>query len=218
MAEQTPPTKQTLDIPNGISFAIVDNTIVLGNEADVVIRGNLGYKMKKVFSRTGNVQIIPPEGVEMEIEELEAEKGDVFINGRVRSRRIKAQRVFFDEGLLRADQIRADKEIHLKGKRFQVYLASAPTVTIDPEAQGLALVVECKHEVPRGQYMGGFRNSQEAKEVFASFMKVFTGGEGEAAAQAAAGVAAAVTAATTDPGPAGDEARESVKKFFQQKR
>jgi hypothetical protein len=206
------PIKQTLDIPHGVSFTIVENSVILGNEADVVIRGDLGYKLKKVFSRSGNVQIIPPEGTEMEIEELEAEKGDVFINGRVRSRRVRAQRVFFDEGFLRADQIKGEKEVHLKGKRFQVYLVSAPTVTIDAEAQGLALVVECKHEVPRGQYMGGFRNVQEARDTFSSFMRAFAAPEGEAAAQAQAAAAAAGV-----EGAAGDDTKESVKKFFQKR-
>jgi hypothetical protein len=203
------PVKQTLDIPQGVSFTIVDNSIILGNEADVVIRGDLGYKLKKVFSRSGSVQIIPPEGSEMDIEELEAEKGDVFINGHVRSNTVHAQRVFFDDGYLKAENVKGDKEVHLKGKKFQVFVVNAPNVTIEPDAQGMALVVECKHDIPRGQYMGGFRNVQEAKDVFSSFMKVFSPGEDSKKPMAETAKASADQAT--------DDTKESVKKFFQKK-
>ena len=202
--------KQTLDIPQGVSFTIVDNTIILGNEADVVIRGDLGYRLKKVFSRSGSVQIIPPEGSEMDIEELEADKGDVFINGHVRSHKVRAQRVFFDDGYLKAEHVQGEKEVHLKGKKFQVFVVNAPNVTIEPDAQGMALVVECKHDIPRGQYMGGFRTVQEAKDIFPSFMEVFSGGKEQARKPLADAAAAAGDAVA-------DDTKESVKKFFQKK-
>ena len=204
------PVKQTLDIPQGVSFTIVDNSIILGNEADVVIRGDLGYKLKKVFSRSGSVQIIPPEGTEMDIEELEAEKGDVFINGHVRSNKVHAQRVFFDDGYLKAEKVEGEKEVHLKGKKFQVFVVNAPNVTIEPDSQGMALVVECKHDIPRGQYMGGFRTVQEAKDVFSSFMNVFSP-ESEEAKKPRADAAKASGDAVAD------DTKESVKKFFQKK-
>ena len=75
--------KQTLDIPQGVFFSISDNSLILGNESDVVIRGDLGYKLKKIFSNKGGVQLFPPDGVELVIEQVEAPNGNIFISGKV---------------------------------------------------------------------------------------------------------------------------------------
>lgn len=179
--------KQTLDIPNGVQFSFLDNTISLGNEHDVFIRGDLGYKMKKIFSKAGNVQLLPPEGVELEIEEIEAPQGEIYISGRVKSNTIRAQKVFFQQGSLKANRIKAEKEVHLKGKQLNIQYVGAPTVEIEPDCRGLCLVVECKHEVPKGDYTGGFRTIEEARETFSMFVENFesTGGSKPAAAPAA---------------------------------
>lgn len=217
-------TRQTLDIPHGVSFTISDNTISLGNEADVVIRGDLGYKMKRVFSNEGNVQILPPEGSVLTIEDLEAPNGDVHIQGHVNTKNIRAKKIYFDEGFLRADKIHGEEEVHLKGKRFQILYTKSPAVYIDSEAKGLALVVECKHEVPEGRFMGGFPNMEEAKKTFSSFMDMFGGDAGAATMSATTPPAAkstpaaqpsATESAATDEGAAEEGTSEQIKKFFQ---
>lgn len=219
-------TRQTLDIPHGVSFTISDNTITLGNEADVVIRGDLGYKMKRVFSKEGNVQILPPEGSVLTIDELDAKNGDIHIQGHVNSKNIKARKIYFDEGFLRADSIEADEEIHLRGKRFQVLLTKAPAVSIDGDAKGLALVVECKHEVPEGRFMGGFPTMEEARKTFTAFMDLMGDGSGQTTKQAAASPPAAsgtasaksaAAAASAGEEPEGDDegTSDQIKKFFQ---
>jgi hypothetical protein len=149
---------------------------------------------------------MPPEGSVLNIEELEARNGDVYINGHVHTANVKAKRVFFNEGYLKADRIDGEQEVHLKGQRFQVLYTHCPSVTIDAEAKGLALVVDCKHEVPEGKFMGGFPNMEEAKKTFQSFMDLFGGAE---------------TAAAAAAGGQGDKAdegtQEEIKKFFQKK-
>jgi hypothetical protein len=224
MPDAPSPQGQTLDIPHGVSFTISGDTITLGNEADVVIRGDLGYKMKKVFSKNGNVQIIPPEGSTLDIEELEARNGDVFINGHVHTNTVRARRVFFNEGFLKADRVDGEQEVHLKGPRFQVLYTKAPSVTIDGNSKGLALVVDCNHDVPEGKFMGGFPTMEEAKKTFSSFMDLFSPEEVKAAEEAAA----VPEPAEEEPAPAADTAAESggpvekdpseqIKKFFQKK-
>ena len=59
--------RQTLDIPNSATFELKDGKLVVGNETDVVLRGNMGFKFQRIFSRKGSVQLIPPEGVELEV-------------------------------------------------------------------------------------------------------------------------------------------------------
>ena len=59
--------RQTLDIPNGTTFEFKDGKLIFGHESDIVIRTNMGgYKFRKIFSKNGSVNVIPPEGVEFE--------------------------------------------------------------------------------------------------------------------------------------------------------
>ena len=66
-------SRQTLDIPNGTTFEFQDGKLVFGHESDIVIRTNMGgYKFRKIFSKSGSVHVMPPQGVEFEVDQIEA--------------------------------------------------------------------------------------------------------------------------------------------------
>lgn len=157
---------QTLDIPNGTTFEFKDGKLIFGHESDIVIRTNMGgYKFRKIFSKKGNVQVIPPEGVEFEVDEIEAGEGDIFLNGAVQVHSMRARTVHFQSGRLSADRIEAAQEIVLSGGELSVLQATAPKVTLDPDSAGTCLVIESDNDVGAHRARGGFRTVAEARGV-----------------------------------------------------
>lgn len=166
-------TRQTLDIPNSASFELKDGRLVVGNEGDVVLRGSMGgFRFQRIFSRKGSIQLIPPEGIELEVEEIEAPQGDVYIMGRVRAKSTKAKTVHFQEGQLSADIVEGKDEVVLSGKRLNVLHVKAPRVTVDPDAEGILMVVESQNDIGRFKAMGGFRSMDAAKSTLEQFQRL----------------------------------------------
>ena len=196
--------RQTLDIPLGTTFEFKDGKLVFGHETDIVIRTNLGgYKFQKIFSKRGNVQVLPPEGVEFDVDEIEAPNGDVFLNGRVRAKTTRARTVHFQEGQLTADVIEAKDEVVLSGARINAYHVKAPKVTIDPDADGTILVIESQAEVGRTRARGGFRSVAEARAAMDNFRRLFGESAGAAgSAPAGAPPPSAPSPAAAAPAPA----------------
>ena len=133
--------RQTLDIPLGTTFEFKDGKLVFGHESDIVIRTNMGgYRFQKIFSKRGNVQVLPPEGVEFDVEEIDAPNGDVFFNGRVKAKLTRARTVHFQEGQLTAEVIEAKDEVveaSAGGGMVKVKVSGdlrLLEVAIDPEA------------------------------------------------------------------------------------
>ena len=161
---------QTLDIPHGTTFEFKDGKLVFGHESDIVIRTNLGgHKFQKIFSKKGSVQVMPPTGVEFDVEEIEALGGDVFLNGRVRVRSIRAKTIHFQEGSLVADKLEASSEAVLAGERLEVVHVKAPRVSIEGDAQGTCLIIESGNDVGRLRTRGGFRSFEEARDAWERF-------------------------------------------------
>jgi hypothetical protein len=190
--------RQTLDIPLGTTFEFKDGKLVFGHESDIVIRTNMGgYKFQKIFSKRGNVQVLPPEGVEFDVEEIEAPNGDVFLNGRVRAKLTRARTVHFQEGQLTADLIEAKEEVVLAGAKVTALHVKAPKVTIDPDADGMVLVVESQSEMGRTRARGAFRSVAEARAAVEQFRRLF--GDGPATGSPAASAPAPTASATSAP-------------------
>jgi len=196
MADQ----KQTLDIPNGTTFEFKDGKLIFGHESDISIRTNMGgYKFQKIFSKRGNVQVLPPDGVEFDVDEIEAPNGDVFLNGRVRARVVRGRTVHFQEGQLAADLVEAQAEVVLSGARLNVLHVKAPRVVVDPDADGMLLVVESQNEIGRTRARGGFRTAADARGALEQFARLTAGG---ASASATPIAVATPVAAAPAPAPA----------------
>lgn len=194
--------RQTLDIPLGTTFEFKDGKLVFGHESDIVIRTNMGgYKFQKIFSKRGNVQVLPPEGVEFDVEEIDAPNGDVFFNGRVKAKLTRARTVHFQEGQLTAEVIEAKDEVVLTGARVNALHVKAPKVVIDPEADGLLLVVESQNDIGRTRARGGFRSVAEARQAVEQFRRLFGEQPGVGSATAPTSAPAAAPAAPQPPAP-----------------
>ncbi len=195
-------TRQTLDIPNGTTFEFQDGKLVFGHESDIVIRTNMGgYKFRKIFSKSGSVHVMPPQGVEFEVDEIEAGNGDITLTGAVRVHRANAKTIHFTDGKLTADRIEAEREVELSGQEVDVLHVKAPKVTVDPKCEGTCLVVESKSDPGSFRARGGFRSVEEAQTAFARFTSLGDGGKPSASAQSAAPVVAEQTPEST-PAPA----------------
>jgi hypothetical protein len=197
--------KQTLDIPNGTTFEFKDGKLIFGHESDICIRTNMGgYKFQKIFSKRGNVQVLPPDGVEFDVDEIEAPNGDVFLNGRVRARVVRGRTVHFQEGQLAADLVEAQAEVVLSGARLNVLHVKAPRVVVDPDADGMLLVVESQNEIGRTRARGGFRSAADARGALEQFARLTGGASGlppAAAPVVVAAPAASVAPAAAAPAP-----------------
>ena len=166
-------TRQTLDIPNSATFELKDGRLVVGNEGDVVLRGSMGgFKFQKIFSRRGNIQLIPPEGIELDVDEIDVPNGDLYVMGRVRARSAKAKTVHFQEGTLSADIIEGKEEVVLSGKHLNILHVKAPKVTVDPDAEGTLMVVESQNDIGRFKAMGGFRSLEAARTMMEQFQRL----------------------------------------------
>jgi hypothetical protein len=181
--------RQTLDIPNGTTFEFRDGKLIFGHDSDIVIRTNMGgYKFQKIFSKRGSVQVIPPDGVEFDVEEIEALNGDIFFNGRVKARTVRAKTIHFQDGALEGDSFEAADEAVLSGKRIDIVRIKAPRVVIDGDAAGTCLVVESQTDLGKVRTKGGFKSMDEARQAFDRFQRAQ--GDAKAAAAATAPVAA----------------------------
>ena len=184
MAMDDPRQAQTLDIPHGTTFEFKDGKLVFGHESDIVIRTNLGgHKFQKIFSKRGSVQVMPPPGVEFDVDEIEAMGGDVFLNGRVRVRSVRAKTIHFQEGTLVADKLEATAECVLGGEKLDVLHVKAPRVLVEGEATGTCLVIESGNDVGRLRVKGGFRTLEEARDAWERFQRA-TGARPKAPAAA----------------------------------
>jgi hypothetical protein len=201
-------TRQTLDIPNGTTFEFQDGKLVFGHESDIVIRTNMGgYKFRKIFSKSGSVHVMPPQGVEFEVDEIEAGNGDITLTGAVRVHRTNAKTVHFTDGRLTADRIEAEREVELSGQELDVLHVKAPKVTVDPSCQGTCLVVESESDPGSFRARGGFRTMEEAQAAFERFTALGEGRKPSASRDDSGEVAPPASApAKQEPVPAAEAA------------
>jgi hypothetical protein len=135
----------------------------------VVIRGNIGHRIKKVFSENGSIELRSPN--EMVVETVESKKGSVLIAGSVRAKSIKGMRVSLIEGSLIARSINGEQSIDLKGGTIEADLVMSPSVTVSQTVRGKATVIESQNELGPHQLKGGFRMA-EFLEMIPSTQKV----------------------------------------------
>lgn len=195
--------RAVLEIPEGAIFEMEQDGLVLGFRDDVIIRGNIGHRLKKIFSETGSIELRSTN--ELVVETVETKRGSVIIAGAVRAKSIKGARISLVEGSLSARSVNAEASIELKGGTIEADLVMSPEVQVSQTVRGRATVIECQNELGPHQLKGGFRMA-EFLEMMPSAQKVI---QSEASSIPQLG-AARPAAAAPPPAPAASPAANTA--------
>ncbi len=154
----TNPPRATLEIPEGAVFEMEADGLVIGFRDDVIIRGNIGHRLKKVWSENGSIEL--RSSTELVVESVETKRGTVIIAGAVRAKTIKGARIALLEGSLAARSVNAETSIDLRGGVIEADLVMCPEVLVSATVRGRATVIECQNELGAHQLKGGFKMAE----------------------------------------------------------
>ena len=191
--------KSRLEIPEGAIFELEADGLVIGFKDDVIIRGPLGQRVKKVWSEQGNIEM--RASTEVVVETLETKRGMVIVAGAVRAKSIKGMKIQLLEGTLAARSLNAEQTIELKGGVIEADLLISPTVLVSPQVRGRATVIESQNEIGPHALKGGFRMT-EFMEMVPSAQKVIQSEAGHFPALGAARQPASSSVGIPPRGPA----------------
>jgi hypothetical protein len=161
--------RSTLEIPEGAVFEMEADGLVIGFRDDVIIRGNIGHRLKKVWSENGTIEL--RSSSELVVEMIETKRGHVIIAGQVRAKSVKGAKITLLEGSLAARSVNAETSIDLKGGTIEADLVMCPEVLVSQTVRGRATVIECQNELGAHQLKGGFKMA-EFLEMMPSAQKV----------------------------------------------
>lgn len=164
-----PKQRAVLEIPEGAVFEMEADGLVLGFKDDVIIRGNISHRIKKIFSEMGSIEL--RSSSELVVETVETKKGHVIIAGAVRAKSVKGTKITLIEGHLSARSVNAETQINLQGGVIEADLVMSPDVQVSQTVRGRATVIECQNELGPHQLKGGFKMA-EFLEMMPSAQKV----------------------------------------------
>ncbi len=144
----------TAVFPAGLVLRMESDGVVLGNQGDVVVEGNLAESLgdiKHVFSESGSLHLSSPT---FKAETIEAPGGEIVLKGNVTAARIKGQVIRHSDGKLEARVILADGEIELTGKTVKAEVVMAPKVSFGSNTKGRATAVQCDNEIGASKVRG----------------------------------------------------------------
>lgn len=214
-----------LEIPEGTILQMAEDGLVLGHNGDVVIRSDLGHRLKRVFSENGSVELAAAG--ELQVDVVEAKKGRITISGSVQAKSITGAQVALTQGSLSARSVIGETKIELTGGELAVDLLMSPEVHVTSEVKGRATVIESRNELGPHQLKGAFRmaefmelvpNAQKVIQMEADRLPKLGAGEPEAAPPTApepeqpvaeAVPAAEAVAAPPEEAPAEPEAQDA---------
>lgn len=212
------PTKRaTLEIPEGAVFEMEADGLVIGFKDDVIIRGNIAHRLKKVFSDSGTIEIRSVN--ELVVESIETKRGSIVIAGAVRAKSVKGAKISLLEGSLNARSINAEQSINLQGGHIEADLVMSPQVTVSQQVRGRATVIECQNELGPHALKGGFKmaeflemmpSAQKVIQSEASHMPALARAAGESGNWSARVVDETGTVQTGGASPAAEPSEEST--------
>lgn len=164
-----PKQRAVLEIPEGAVFEMEQDGLVLGFRDDVIIRGNISHRIKKIFSETGNIELRSPS--ELVVETVETKKGQIIIAGAVRAKSVKGTKITLLEGRLSARSVNAETQISLQGGTIEADLVMSPDVQVSQAVRGRATVIESQNDLGPHALKGGFKMA-EFLEMMPSAQKV----------------------------------------------
>lgn len=155
--------EQALVIPAGLQIVAEGEAFNIGNKGDVILRGQVGFSLRRLFSEEGSVTLESTEP--LTLSRVEAPNGDIRIKGALTIQTLVAKRVALMGGNLHVRQLVASEEVYLSGESLQADLIMAPRVDIDARLKGRATVLESKNDIGPNMLKGGFR-LDEYLEIF----------------------------------------------------
>lgn len=158
---------RALVIPSGIRIEVDGEALSIGNQGDVVIRGQVSFQLKRLFSEEGSVVL--ESATPLTLSRVEAPNGDIRLKGSITVQSLVGRRVALLGGNLTVRQIVADQEVYLSGDSLQADMVLAPRVDIDPRLKGRATVMESKNDIGPNMLKGGFRLDE--------YLEIFPGGK-----------------------------------------
>lgn len=156
---------QALVIPSGIQIQAEGDAFNIGNQGDVVLRGQVSFPLRRLFSENGSIVLESQEP--LTLTRVEAPNGDIRLKGNLTVQTLVAKRVAFLGGNLTVRQVVAQEEVYLSGDTLQADMVLAPRVDIDARLRGRATVLESKNDIGPNMLKGGFR-LDEYLEIFPS--------------------------------------------------
>ena len=144
----------TAVFPAGLVLQLDAKGVVLGNQGDVVIEGDLAASLgaiKHVFSQSGSLEI---SAASFEAESIEAPEGEIRMRGNVKANAVKAKTIRHTDGKIQAKVIIAETEIELTGKSVKAEVVVAPKVTFGADTKGRATAVECENALGSSKVRG----------------------------------------------------------------
>ncbi len=139
-------------IPEGVSLQLTDRGISIQHAGDIILKDSLGDRMNRIASREGSVTLVGT----FQVDSVEAPKGTVRLEGKVKARAIKGSVVQLHTERLEATAIQGSKQIVLGATRVKADVLAAPRIDIDAKATGRVPIIECRNEPGPNAIKGGF--------------------------------------------------------------
>ena len=115
-------------IPEGITLSMTDQGLVIENEGDIVLNGEIAGGVHALTSRSGNVVL----GNDFALHRIDAPNGAVEIGGKVEADRIEAANVDIESEAITVRVIQASESISIGATTTHAEVLIAPVVTFLP--------------------------------------------------------------------------------------
>ena len=137
-------------IPEGITLSMTDDGLVIENEGDIVLNGNIAGGVHTLTSRNGSVVL----GNDFTLHRIDAPNGAVEVRGRLEADRIEAASVDVDGEGFTVRVVQASESISVGATTTHAEVLIAPVVKLSADAVGRITVVESLNELGASKVKG----------------------------------------------------------------
>jgi outer membrane biosynthesis protein TonB len=137
-------------LPDGITLSMTDQGLVIENEGDIVLHGQIEGGIHSLTSRDGNVVL----NNDFTLHRIDAPNGAVEIHGRIEADRIEAASVQADGEAFVVRVVQASQSISVGETTTHAEVLIAPAVNLSTQAVGRITVVESHNELSATKVKG----------------------------------------------------------------
>ena len=130
-------------LPDGITLSMTDKGLVIENEGDIVLHGQIDGGIHALTSRQGSVIL----NNDFELHRVDAPNGAVEIHGKIEADRIEAANVSADGEGFTVRVVQATESISVGETTTHAEVLIAPAVKLSSKAVGRITVVEAHNEL-----------------------------------------------------------------------